>query len=227
LLRRVPRDPSLPPPSLVTISLDSRPDYRRKRELAYSTVGTPDYIAPEVFSQSGYNETIDWWSVGVILFEMLIGYPPFYSEDPKVTCQKIMHWRKTLRIPTDAQISSEAADLILKLVRDPYDRLGSNGIEEIKSHPFFHGLDWENLRDSPAPYIPEVEDEADTSNFDKFSEEEPLYQSDLTSSVSKRRKDIEFIGYTFKKDNTKDNIITAIQDLETFRKSYTRPVSAN
>jgi serine/threonine kinase 38 len=227
LLRRAPRDPSLPPPSLVTISVDSRPDYRRKRELAYSTVGTPDYIAPEVFSQNGYNETIDWWSVGVILFEMLIGYPPFYSEDPTVTCQKILHWRKTLRIPTDAHISSEAADLILKLVRDPYDRLGSNGIEEIKSHPFFNDLDWKNLRDSPAPYIPEVKDEADTSNFDKFSEEEPLYQSDLTSSVSKRRKDIEFIGYTFKKDNSRDNIITALQDLETFRKSYTRPVSAN
>lgn len=227
MLRRAPKDPKLPPPSLVTISLDSRPDYRRKRELAYSTVGTPDYIAPEVFSQSGYNETIDWWSVGVILFEMLIGYPPFYSEDPTVTCQKIVHWRKTLRIPTDAQISSDAADLILKLVRDPYDRLGSNGIEEIKAHPFFQGLDWDNLRESPAPYIPEVKDEADTCNFDQFAEEEPLYQSEMTSSVSKRRKDIEFIGYTFKKDSTRDNIVTALQDLETFRKSYTRPVSTN
>lgn len=225
LLRRSSRDPSLPPPSLVTVSMESRSGYRRQRELAYSTVGTPDYIAPEVFAQNGYNETVDWWSVGVILFEMLIGYPPFYSEDPTVTCQKIVHWRKTLRIPTDVQISPEAADLILKLVRDPHDRLGSNGIDEIKSHPFFNDLDWDTLKDAPAPYIPEVKGEADTRNFDKFIEEEPFIPYASTSPVSsKKRKDIDFIGYTFKKDNQRDHIVTALQDLETFRKSYTHPV---
>jgi serine/threonine kinase 38 len=53
----------------------------RNRKLAYSTVGTPDYIAPEVFSQNGYTHTVDYWSLGVILFEMILGYPPFYSED--------------------------------------------------------------------------------------------------------------------------------------------------
>lgn len=59
---------------------------KRSRQLAFSTVGTPDYIAPEVFGQQGYNETVDWWSVGAILFEMLVGYPPFFSDDPSVTC---------------------------------------------------------------------------------------------------------------------------------------------
>lgn len=73
-----------------------RVEYKRTRQLAYSTVGTPDYIAPEVFGQCGYGETVDWWSVGAILFEMLVGYPPFFSDDPSVTCQKILHWRKTL-----------------------------------------------------------------------------------------------------------------------------------
>jgi serine/threonine kinase 38 len=63
--------------------------------LAYSTVGTPDYIAPEVFGKYGYDETVDWWSVGCILFEMLVGYPPFFSDEPSITCQKIMHWKKT------------------------------------------------------------------------------------------------------------------------------------
>jgi len=63
-----------------------RSEYKRNRKLAYSTVGTPDYIAPEVFGQQGYNETVDWWSVGAILFEMLVGYPPFFSDDPSVTC---------------------------------------------------------------------------------------------------------------------------------------------
>ena len=65
---------------------NKRVEYKRSRKLAYSTVGTPDYIAPEVFGQAGYNETVDWWSVGAILFEMLVGYPPFFSDEPSVTC---------------------------------------------------------------------------------------------------------------------------------------------
>jgi serine/threonine kinase 38 len=75
--------------------LDKRLGYKRSRQLAYSTVGTPDYIAPEVFGQQGYDETVDWWSVGVILFEMLVGYPPFFSDEPSITCQKIIHWKKS------------------------------------------------------------------------------------------------------------------------------------
>lgn len=62
--------------------------------MAFSTVGTPDYIAPEVFMQLGYNETVDWWSVGIIMYEMLVGYPPFFSDDPTTTCQKIMKHQK-------------------------------------------------------------------------------------------------------------------------------------
>ena len=58
----------------------------RRRKLAFSTVGTPDYIAPEVFGKNGYNELADWWSVGVMLFEMLVGFPPFFADDPSVTC---------------------------------------------------------------------------------------------------------------------------------------------
>eukprot|EP01084_Bolivina_argentea_P082030 148541_1 len=61
---------------------DAKKKYRRDRKLMYSTVGTPDYIAPEVFSQKGYDKMVDWWSMGVIMFECLVGYPPFYAEDP-------------------------------------------------------------------------------------------------------------------------------------------------
>jgi serine/threonine protein kinase len=64
---------------------------RRRRHLAYSTVGTPDYIAPEVFGSGGYGVECDWWSVGVILFEMLVGYPPFCAETPEATYRKVMH----------------------------------------------------------------------------------------------------------------------------------------
>merc|ERR1719158_1298900 len=71
----------------------------KRRALAYSTVGTPDYIAPEVFLQTGYDKTCDWWSLGVIMFEMLIGYPPFCSETPQETYRKVMNWKTTLEFP--------------------------------------------------------------------------------------------------------------------------------
>lgn len=92
--------------------LEKKLGYRRCRKLAYSTVGTPDYIAPEVFGQTGYDETVDWWSVGVILYEMLVGHPPFYADEPSVTCQKILHWKKTFYIPKEAKLSHYAIDLI-------------------------------------------------------------------------------------------------------------------
>ena len=126
---------------------NKRAEYKRNRKLAYSTVGTPDYIAPEVFGQAGYNETVDWWSVGAILFEMLVGYPPFFSDEPSVTCQKILHWRKTLHVPTEVNLSPPAIDILKRFMCDADDRLGSNGVEEIKAHPFFRGLDWDRMRD--------------------------------------------------------------------------------
>lgn len=119
-------------------------------------MGTPDYIAPEVFIQGGYNETVDWWSLGVILFEMLVGYPPFFSEDPSSTCQKILQWKKTFAIPPEAKLSPSAIDLIRRLIADSNERLGINGVEEIKAHPFFFGIDWRRIREKKAPYQPEV-----------------------------------------------------------------------
>jgi len=125
---------------------NKRVEYKRSRKLAYSTVGTPDYIAPEVFGQQGYNETVDWWSVGAILFEMLVGYPPFFSDDPSVTCQKILHWRKTLNIPPEAKLSAASTDILKRLMCDADNRLGNKGVDEIKNHPFFDGIDWQNIR---------------------------------------------------------------------------------
>ena len=110
-------------------------------------VGTPDFIAPEVFMQVGYGKECDWWSVGCIMFEMLIGYPPFCSETPEETYRKIMNFEETLIFPSDCNISEEARDLIERLVCGQADRLGTRGgIDEIRSHPFFDGVDWENIR---------------------------------------------------------------------------------
>lgn len=119
-------------------------------------MGTPDYIAPEVLIQKGYGPEIDWWSVGVILFEMLVGYPPFFSDSASDTCKKILNWRANLSIPDKTRISDEALDLIRKLISDVDKRLGYNGAEEIKRHPFFRKINWDNLINTTPPFIPIV-----------------------------------------------------------------------
>lgn len=77
----------------------------RKRKLLYSTVGTPDYIAPEIFQGKGYNETVDCWSIGIILYEMVVGYPPFFSDEPSDTYKKILKWKEHFQIPNDLNLS--------------------------------------------------------------------------------------------------------------------------
>jgi len=119
-------------------------------------VGTPDYIAPEVLIQKGYGPEIDWWSLGVILFEMLVGYPPFFSDSASDTCKKILNWRNNLSIPDKTKISDEALDLIKKLISDVDKRLGYNGAEEIKKHPFFRKINWDNLINTTPSFIPKV-----------------------------------------------------------------------
>ncbi|GER24942.1 protein kinase family protein [Striga asiatica] len=174
---------------------------KNRRTLAYSTVGTPDYIAPEVLLKKGYGMECDWWSLGAIMFEMLVGYPPFYSDDPMSTCRKIVNWRTHLKFPEEAKLSLEAKDLISKLLCSVHQRLGSKGANEIKAHPWFDGIDWENIYHMEAAFIPEVNDELDTQNFEKFEESE---NHNLTSSRSGpwrkmlSSKDINFVGYTYK-----------------------------
>lgn len=200
--------------------LDKKLGYRRCRKLAYSTVGTPDYIAPEVFGQAGYDETVDWWSVGVILFEMLVGYPPFFSDEPSVTCQKILHWKRTFAIPAEANLSGPATDLLNKLVADPEVRLGRNGAEEIKAHPFFDGFDWDAVRNTIAPYQPSVTSEISNENFDHFDEEDPFYPAEEERKTKlkpggNRKIDMNFIGYTYKADveEQRMQLVNVLKDL--------------
>jgi serine/threonine kinase 38 len=142
-------------------------DYKRRgRDLAYSTVGTPDYIAPEVFAQTGYGEGCDWWSLGVIMYECLVGYPPFYANEPRLTCNKIINFKQTLVFPREAGLSAAAKDLILHLICDRDRRYG---FREIEAHPFFAGLDWQRLRSSTAPIVPTVTSPTDVRHFDEFS----------------------------------------------------------
>eukprot|EP00250_Pteridium_aquilinum_P018122 c23956_g1_i1 orf=578-2215(+) len=174
---------------------------QNRRTLAYSTVGTPDYIAPEVLMKKGYGLECDWWSLGAIMFEMLVGYPPFCSDDQMTTCRKIIYWRKYLKFPEEARLSPEARDLMSRLLCDVDHRLGTRGANEVKAHPWFRGVPWEKLYDMEAAYKPEVKDELDTQNFERFEEvEPPLHHSSKSGPWRKMlsSKDVNFVGYTYK-----------------------------
>lgn len=173
-----------------------------RRKLAYSTVGTPDYIAPEVLLRRGYAMECDWWSLGAIMYEMLVGYPPFYSDDPTSTCRKIVHWRTYLKFPEDANLSHEAKDLICGLLCDVEHRLGTGGAHQIKAHPWFKDVLWDKLYEMEAAFKPEVNGELDTQNFMKFDELAPpppaRTSSGPTRKIPSTPKDLSFVGYTYK-----------------------------
>ncbi|KAL6554930.1 hypothetical protein OROGR_006188 [Orobanche gracilis] len=173
---------------------------KNRRTQAFSTVGTPDYIAPEVLLKKGYGIDCDWWSLGAIMYEMLFGYPPFYSDDPITTCKKIVHWKNHLKFPSEARVSPEAKDLIRRLLRDVHHRLGSRGADEIKAHPWFKDIRWDKLYEMEAAYKPEVNGELDTQNFMKYDEVDPPPAK--SSSVAWRKlrdpKDLSFVGYTYR-----------------------------
>ncbi|XP_030969032.1 serine/threonine-protein kinase tricorner-like [Quercus lobata] len=174
---------------------------KNRRMLAYSTVGTPDYIAPEVLLKKGYGMECDWWSLGAIMYEMLVGFPPFYSEEPMSTCRKIVNWRTHLKFPEEAKLSAEAKDLICKLLCNVERRLGTKGAFEIKAHTWFKGLQWDRLYEMEAAFIPEVNDELDTQNFEKFEESAAMEQSSSKSGPWRKMlpsKDANFVGYTYK-----------------------------
>ena len=171
----------------------------------YSCVGTAYYVAPEVLNKKGYGQEIDWWSVGVIFFEMLVGYAPFCAQETQEVCFKILNHEKYLQIPPEIKLTSEANDLINRMISDSNKRLGKNGADEIKAHPFFKGVDWENIRDTmKPPFIPEIKNDYDTKYFETFKEEEPFYPP--IKKIPKR-KDFEYLGFTYKKEDDLDNVI--------------------
>ncbi|EYU32562.1 hypothetical protein ABFS82_14G026400 [Erythranthe guttata] len=200
---------------------------RNRRMLAYSTVGTPDYIAPEVLLKKGYGMECDWWSLGAIMYEMLVGYPPFYSDDPMTTCRKIVNWRTHLKFPEEAKLSVEAKDLICKLLCNVEQRLGTRGADEIKAHPWFRGVDWNRLYQMKAAFIPEVNDEMDTQNFEKFEEPDSQATSATKSGPWRKMipsKDANFVGYTYKNfEIVKDHEVPGIAELKKKSNKPKRP----
>ncbi|KAM8802536.1 serine/threonine-protein kinase LATS2 isoform 2-T3 [Rhynchonycteris naso] len=189
-------------------TLEQRARKQHQRCLAHSLVGTPNYIAPEVLLRKGYTQLCDWWSVGVILFEMLVGQPPFLAPTPTETQLKVINWESTLHIPTQVQLSPEARDLITKLCCAADCRLGRNGADDLKAHPFFIAIDFSNdIRKQPAPYVPKISHPMDTSNFDPIDEENPWNDAsedstkawDTLTSLNNKHPEHAFYEFTFRR----------------------------
>lgn len=138
---------------------------QRERRQKRSAVGTPDYLAPEILLGTGHAETADWWSVGIILFELLTGIPPFNAEHPQTIFDNILN-RKIPWPDVPEEMSYEAMDLIDKLLtEDPNQRLGAKGAAEVKRHPFFKDINWDTLQRQKAAFVPTSDGALDTSYF--------------------------------------------------------------
>ncbi|PBK71446.1 Pkinase-domain-containing protein [Armillaria solidipes] len=163
--------------------------------------GTPEYIAPELLESQGYTKTVDWWTLGVLLYEMMTGLPPFYDENVNTMYQRIL--TDPLHFPSDMSVEAKSVMTGL-LQRDPSRRLGANGGEEIKRHPFFaRYIDWNRLlaKRYPPPFKPSVESVLDVANFDPDFTNEEAQDSVVTDSALSETVQDQFRGFTYNPAN--------------------------
>ena len=193
---------------------ERREGYRslREREVNYakSIVGSPDYMAPEVLKGDEYDFTVDYWSLGCMLFEALAGYPPFAGATVEETWQNLKRWQQVLRKPEYEDpnyfLSRRTWDLITRLIAPKNNRL--RGIKAVQMHDYFREVSWERLRQERAPFVPELDSETDAGYFDDFGNEkdmakykEVLEKQEALERMAEREGDMGrslFVGFTFK-----------------------------
>ncbi|KAI8334590.1 hypothetical protein BC941DRAFT_378713 [Chlamydoabsidia padenii] len=132
----------------------------------FRAIGTPDYIAPESILGTGNDSMVDWWALGVICYEFLYGYPPFNDDSPDKVFENILSRRIDWH-ENEIDVSVEARDFMEKLMTlDPTKRLGANGPDEVKQHPFFKDIDWDHLLSASPSFVPQPIGQEDTAYFD-------------------------------------------------------------
>ncbi|KOG99585.1 serine/threonine-protein kinase DBF2 [Saccharomyces eubayanus] len=196
---------------------DRRKMYNQLREkevnYANSMVGSPDYMALEVLEGKKYDFTVDYWSLGCMLFESLVGYTPFSGSSTNETYDNLRRWKQTLRRPRQsdgrAAFSDRTWDLITRLIADPINRLRS--FEHVKRMPYFADIDFSTLRSMIPPFTPQLDSETDAGYFDDFTSEADMAkyadvfkrQDKLTAMVDDSAVSSKLVGFTFRHRNGK------------------------
>lgn len=189
--------------------------YMRETDVNYanSMVGSPDYMALEVLEGKNYDFTVDYWSLGCMLFESLVSYTPFSGSSTNETYENLRHWKQTLRRPRldngRPAFSDRTWDLITRLISDPISRLRS--FEHVKRMPYFSDIDFNKLRTMPPPFIPQLDSETDAGYFDDFTNEADMAkyadvfkrQDKLSAMVDSSQVSSKLVGFTFRHRNGK------------------------
>lgn len=208
-------------------SLSWRNSSKSRRKMAYTICGTNSYMAPEVIRGQGYGFSADWWGLGIIVYEALYGTVPFVGSSRQAARQKILDWKNSLVFAKTSRISPLAVDFMKRLLCEPEERLGyvpsrwraapdegplgPDGVEQLMAHPWFDGVDWDNIHHVPPPYQPNLVAADDTRHFDEDIPDEPLAPANSTldlrdpllgdamhgADVLKIRKDLAFRGWSF------------------------------
>ena len=196
---------------------DRRKMYNQLREkevnYANSMVGSPDYMALEVLEGKKYDFTVDYWSLGCMLFESLVGYTPFSGSSTNETYDNLRRWKQTLRRPRQsdgrAAFSDRTWDLITRLIADPINRLRS--FEHVKRMQYFADINFSTLRSMIPPFTPQLDSETDAGYFDDFTSEADMAkyadvfkrQDKLTAMVDDSAVSSKLVGFTFRHRNGK------------------------
>merc|ERR1719410_3276653 len=152
--------------------------------------------------KNGKREKVDWWSMGVIMFECLVGYAPFHANDPLATCRKIVRYERYFKIPADIKLTKQAVDLMKALVCPAHRRVGW---DKIKAHPWFKKVDWKELKSHKVPFQPKLKNEVDATYFDDIEEEQDIDDAEENvrqSGYSTAADDQNRVwGYTFNRND--------------------------